>query len=125
MRAFYKQKAVHSQNSGVLDSVAECDWYKMRTRERKMFVFLLHNCQHPCVLSVGGYADLNMSTCLAVRVRCRWRKSILSKQLFYPDNEDHLFDTDADVLIIGIAIETLSFKLEHSQRMISMLFESV
>lgn len=70
MKAFYKQKEDYSQNSGVLDSVAKCDWYKMKTRERKMYVFLLHNCQHPCVLSVGGYADLNMSTCLAVRVRC-------------------------------------------------------
>lgn len=39
----------------------------MKPNERKLFIFLMHMCQKPTVITIGGYYELNMNTCLAVR----------------------------------------------------------
>lgn len=38
----------------------------MELKEKKSFLYLLKNGQHPRTLSVGGFTDLNMVTCLNV-----------------------------------------------------------
>lgn len=55
------------QSEQFYDAIIASNWYLLEPRHQRMFMILIQNCQEPRTLSIGGFKELNMITCVSVR----------------------------------------------------------
>lgn len=65
------------QNDQAYNAILKCKWHLLERKERQMFSILMHNCQKPRKLSVGGFTPLNMVTCVNVSIYSRCGYEVL------------------------------------------------
>lgn len=56
------------QSDRIYDSALDLKWNEMPLNGQHLYKFFIHRCQNPTLLTVGGFAKLNLNTCVTVRI---------------------------------------------------------
>lgn len=55
------------QHDKIYESVLYLNWYEFPIKQQHLYRFFVLKCQHPSMLTIGGYAPLDLGSCVQVR----------------------------------------------------------
>lgn len=92
------------QCEDLYDAICACNWYLLEPKQKQMYSILIQNSQEPRILSIGGFKELNMITCVSVSINrgdCPMKSIPILKKFQFSDIQNDLFIRNFCLRIFG------------------------